>query len=130
MAPIRHVLPAAAALLVLIVAAMSAVPAVAGQQQGIRGSVTVGPTCPVLREGESCVKPFATTLHVRRLDAAGRTRTVKSGADGRFQVSLAAGRYRLTPASHDPYPHAAPQTVVVRAGRYTTVIVAYDSGIR
>lgn len=105
-------------------------PASAGQGQGIRGSVTIGPTCPVQREGESCVRPFATVLFLHRIGSSDRPRTVRSGSDGRFRVALRVGRYRLTPRNGDPYPRAEPQMVIVRADRYTKVSVAYDSGIR
>lgn len=105
-------------------------PAAAGQRQGIRGTVTIGPTCPVQREGESCVRPFATVLFLRRVGSSAAPRTLRSGTDGRFTVALAVGRYRLTPRNGKPYPRAAAQTVSVRAGRYTRVSVDYDSGIR
>jgi hypothetical protein len=123
---IRRWLPLAAVMLSLT----WVLPASAGQSQGIRGSVTIGPTCPVQREGESCVRPFATVLFLHRIGSSGPARTVRSGSDGRFRVALRVGRYRLTPQNGDPYPRAEPQTVIVRADRHTKVSVAYDSGIR
>lgn len=107
-----------------------ALPASATESQGIRGSVTLGPTCPVQREGESCERPYAALLLLRRVGSGNPPRILRSGRDGRFRVALRAGRYRLTPENGHPYPRAEPQTVVVRVGRYTNVTVAYDSGIR
>jgi len=123
---IRRVLCLAAALVGLV----AALPAASAPNQGIRGLVTLGPTCPVQREGESCERPFAAVLYLRRIGSDGPPHVVRSGADGRFRVALKIGRYRLTPRNAAPYPHAEPQTVVVRAGRFTVVSVAYDTGIR
>lgn len=98
--------------------------------QGIRGYVTLGPTCPVQRVGETCERPYAATMSLRRLGSTAPARTVRSGDDGRFRVALRVGRYRLTPRHSAPFPHAEPQTVIVRAGRFTRVTVAFDTGIR
>ena len=122
----RRVSCLAAALVGLVVA----LPAASAPNQGIRGVVTLGPTCAVQREGESCERPFAAVLYLRRLGSDGPARVVRSGVDGRFRVALRIGRYRLTPRNAAPYPHAEPQTVVVRASRFTAVSVAYDTGIR
>lgn len=116
-----------ASVLVGLVAARPAAPA---PNQGIRGVVTLGPTCPVQREGESCERPLAAVLYLSRIGSHGPARVVRSGADGRFRVALPVGRYRLKPRNAAPYPHAEPQTVTVRAGRFTAVSVAYDTGIR
>ena len=105
-------------------------PAASAPSQGIRGVVTLGPTCPVQREGESCERPFAAVLYLSRIGSHSPARIVRSGADGRFRVALRVGRYRLRPRNAAPYPHAEPQTVAVRADRFTTVNVAYDTGIR
>jgi hypothetical protein len=118
-------------LLCTVLASLTFIPvALATPTQGIRGSVTLGPTCPVQREGESCEQPYAATLLLYRTGSRSRPRTLKSGADGTFRVALRAGRYRLVPKNGVPYPRAEPQIVIVRSGRFTRVVVAYDTGIR
>ena len=97
---------------------------------GVRGKVLYGPTCPVERPGEQCVKPYDATLHVRRLTTHRLLATVRSGDDGRFVVRLAPGRYVIDPVSGHPYPRAAPLKVVVKRHRFTRVTITYDSGIR
>lgn len=57
---------------------------------------------------------------------------VTSGVDGSYQIAAAPGAYVLDPQPLDgrPLPHAGPIDVAVEAGAWTTVDVAYDSGIR
>jgi hypothetical protein len=102
---------------------------------GIRGTVLLGPTCPVesspgANDPVPCLTPYAATLVV--LDNEGvKVATVTSGADGKFQLDLAPGDYVVTPESGtDSYPIAQPQSVTVSAGTYTEIQVNYDTGIR
>jgi hypothetical protein len=98
---------------------------------GVRGQVLYGPTCPVQRIGQSCTRPYAATILVRRESSGRRVATLHSSAhSGRFSVRLSPGRYRLEPRSGHPYPVARPQTVRVRRHRFTSVTINYDSGIR
>ncbi len=102
---------------------------------GIRGTVLLGPTCPVeaspgANDPEPCVTPYAATLVVLDGESAVVTR-VTSGGDGRFSVDLPPGEYVLTPETGpDSYPIAQPQSVVVVAGQYNEVQINYDTGIR
>ncbi|MEA2677218.1 MAG: hypothetical protein QOJ81_1359 [Chloroflexota bacterium] len=99
---------------------------------GIKGTVLLGPTCPV--EGSPdpapCLTPYVATLVV--LDDEGvKVATITSGDDGRFQIDLAPGDYVVTPESGtDTYPIAQPQSVTVATGVYTEIQVNYDTGIR
>ncbi len=103
---------------------------------GIKGTVLLGPTCPVQAspvDGSTpnpCLTPYAATLVV--LDNEGvKVATVTSGADGSFKVDLPAGDYVVTPDSgSDTYPIAQPQSVTVATGVYTEIQVNYDTGIR
>jgi len=52
-----------------------------------------------------------------------------SGADGRFRVALAPGTYLLLAAPGSRLP-MKPVTTTVTSGRYTTVSLAFDTGIR
>jgi hypothetical protein len=102
---------------------------------GIRGTVLLGPTCPVeVSPGDNnpvpCITPYVATLVV--LDSEGvKVATITSGADGRFQVNLTPGVYVVTPESGtDTYPIAQPQSVTVASGLFTEIQVNYDTGIR
>ncbi len=99
---------------------------------GIRGRVTVGPMCPVVQEGVPCPdRPLAATIRIRK--PGGKVvATVRSGAEGRFRVRLAAGRYVLEPVSPNAGapPYAPPVAVRVRAHAFSRISITYDSGIR
>jgi hypothetical protein len=102
---------------------------------GIRGTVLLGPTCPVesspgANDPVPCVTSYAATLVV--LDDEGvKVATINTGDDGKFQVDLAPGDYVVTPENGtDTYPIAQPQSVTVATGLYTDIEVNYDTGIR
>ncbi|MDQ6710197.1 MAG: carboxypeptidase-like regulatory domain-containing protein [Candidatus Dormibacteraeota bacterium] len=99
---------------------------------GIRGVVTVGPTCPVERVNSPCPpRPMQATIDVR--DASGKqVATVVSGSDGHFQADLLPGTYTLKGVAPGGagLPRPILVTVTVVAGSYATVNVEFDSGIR
>ena len=99
---------------------------------GIRGIVTLGPTCPVEQVGEPpCVTPYAATLVITSADDDSVVARVSSGPDGAFTLDLPPGDYVIVPEpGGDPFPLGQPVEVTVEAGAYTEIEVAYDSGIR
>ncbi len=101
-------------------------------QTGIDGMVTLGPMCPVVRADQPCPdRPYEATLVVR--NAAGSTvARAQSGANGRFSIDLAAGRYVIEPQLPGPgrLPSAASVEVTVPVGGRASVSIAYDTGIR
>jgi hypothetical protein len=58
--------------------------------------------------------------------------TLDSAADGRFSVDLPPGQYTVT--ARIPHsvvrPQGATLTATVGPGRYTPVVIQFDSGIR
>ncbi len=96
---------------------------------GIRGRVTIGPTCPVQRVAHACVRPYRLTIAIRRQPTNRLAATVRTSANGRFTVALAPGRYLLVPQSGRPYPRSSPQAATVSPNRYTSVVISYDTGI-
>jgi len=101
-------------------------------ESGIEGLVTLGPVCPTQSDLLPCPdRPYQATLVI--LDAQGReaARTT-SGTDGRYRVTLAAGRYTVLPLApgSGPYPRASAVDATVVAGFVTIVNIAYDTGIR
>ncbi len=97
---------------------------------GLRLRVLIGPTCPVERVGQSCVRPYQASIRILRAPNNRLVTTVRSGTDGRVVVRLRPGRYLLVPRAGHPFPHSGSQAVVVYAHRFTSVTVIYDSGIR
>lgn len=97
---------------------------------GVRGLVLYGPTCPVQRPGQSCVRPYESSITIKRVPVGAVVAHVRSGANGRFNVRLRAGRYLLTPGNGNPFPRARSRTVSVYPHRFTAVTILFNSGIR
>lgn len=103
---------------------------------GISGRIVAGPTCPVesVPPAPGCAaRPLRATLLIRRVGGHGGATIVRSAADGRFRVGLAAGTYVVRALARAgatlPRPPATSR-VQVRVGRYTFVTITYDTGIR
>jgi hypothetical protein len=97
---------------------------------GVQGEVRIGPVQPVEQPGVPNDAPYAATLRIKRATDGKVVAETKSAADGSFRVALAPGDYVLEPLNGDPLPVAQAQDFTVTAGRFTTVDVEYDSGIR
>lgn len=100
---------------------------------GIKGQALAGPQCPVVQAGSPCPdKPIEATVDVLS-DTGARITTFTTDAEGRFEVDLRPGEYRLDPLPPDPdspLPVGVQQTVTVESGRFVEVTVHYDTGIR
>jgi hypothetical protein len=121
-----------ASLVVVLVIACGPSAASAPPNTGIRGIVTLGPTCPVEQVGQPpCVEPFAATLAVTSAEDGSVVARVDSGADGTFTIDVPPGDYVVVPEpGADPFPFGQPVEVTVAAGAYSEIEVAYDTGIR
>jgi hypothetical protein len=99
---------------------------------GVQITVTLGPTCPVQRLGETCEHPYAARIGI--FSESGRlVTTSQTSNDGRLRISLTPGTYVLKPQPHNPaqpYPRAKPVTVTVRPGVFAAVKIQYDTGIQ
>jgi len=99
---------------------------------GIRGIAHVGPQCPVVQYGSPCPDaPFDGEIRVSTPEGD-EVATAPTGDDGSFEVPLEPGSYVVDIVSENPGgpPFAKPVTVEVKAGSFTEVDVAVDSGIR
>jgi hypothetical protein len=102
---------------------------------GIAARVLAAPTCPVetIPPRPQCApRPLEVGVRVRRAGQSG-ARIVHSGADGRFRVRLSPGIYIVQglPEANPPLPRPpAARRVRVRAGRFTSITITYDTGIR
>ena len=125
-------LAALALAVALLAAACNGPGATAVPDTGIKGSVILGPTCPVQQAGQSpCVAPYVATLVITKADDGTVVARVTSAADGTFQVVVPAGDYVIAPQpGGDPFPVGQPVAVHVDAGAFSSVEVAYDTGIR
>lgn len=102
----------------------------AAGESGIEGQVLIGPTCPVVQEGDKCAdKPYQTTLTL--LNPQGELiLRFETDAEGRFKIPLPSGKYVLHPETTGRYPFAAEQEFTVTTGEYTQITITYESGIR
>jgi hypothetical protein len=97
---------------------------------GIRGSVQVGPQCPVEVEGSPCPDvPFHG--FVSASDADGEVARAETDDDGTFEMPLPPGVYEVVAVIEDAGPPTAvPQTVTVEDDAFTNLTLEVDSGIR
>ena len=98
----------------------------------IRGSVLLGPTCPVERISSPCPPHALADARVEAFDKNGDLRaSVVSDADGRFEMQLHPGEYVLTAViERDTARSAKGSSVRVSAGEVTRANVLVDTGIR
>ena len=102
---------------------------------GVRGTVTAGPTCPVVTipPDPACAdRPLAGARLVFRDVAGAEVGWAVSAQDGTFVVELAPGSYRVTAEPVEGLLGTpAPMDVQVDAGGAMTELrVSYDTGIR
>ena len=103
-------------------------------KSGVQGHVTIGPTCPVVREpaDPNCAdKPYKTTL-VLSSTIIGRNGGVLIQTDekGMFTDLLPPGTYMIRSQSSSMLPRLEPVTFEVVANRFTQLNLQFDSGIR
>jgi hypothetical protein len=99
-------------------------------ETGLAGVVMRGPIAPVCVDNEPCDAPFAATFVVSR---NGRDVTsFRTASDGRFELLLAPGAYRITPSADAPIisPATQGQDVAVGTSGLTTDTLHFDTGIR
>ncbi len=102
---------------------------------GLRGTVTAGPTCPVVQDppDPACAdRPVAGAIIVVTNAAGAEVVRITTGADGTYDVPLGPGVYTLTPqAVNGLMGTAAVQQVRLQAGEgVVTIDFSYDTGIR
>jgi hypothetical protein len=90
--------------------------------------------CPMMRDASPCPdKPLPAKLTItRRGTDTVVVATATSDTNGNFRIPLPPGDYVLRPTNiaGGLHPAASPMDVAVQAGRYTTITVPFDSGIR
>jgi hypothetical protein len=118
-----------AALIALVVVASACGSGAGAPTGGVDGRVTIGPTCPVEREGSPC-PPGVWTGTVRATSSDGDLHDTTTGAEGSYELKLPPGTYTVTPVLDGPGPPSArPQTVTVGT-TMQHLDLQLDSGIR
>ena len=101
---------------------------------GVRGNVSLGPTCPVMRDppDPQCAdRPYETKISVFRAgNATNVLATAKSNAQGIFEVSLPAGDYVVSAEGGQMLPRCSPVSVTVSPNTYASATIECDTGIR
>ena len=97
---------------------------------GVEGTVTIGPSCPVVREDQPCPdEPFQATFKV--LTASGDEVTqFTTDENGQYHIALPPGNYILRTATKGVLPHTTAPAFTVTAGQFTKLDIVFDSGIR
>lgn len=116
--------------ILIILLATCSIQEAAPADSGVEGQVSIGPMCPVVQVGQPCPdQPYQATLTINGRDGK-RITQAQADQQGHFKINLKPGDYILHPESPNAMPFAAEQTFHVEAGRFTQLIVGYDSGIR
>lgn len=100
---------------------------------GVRGTVLLGPTCPVERippDPQCADRPYATNIAVYHTGGTSAFATGKSDASGAFEFSLPSGTYTLKASGGTMLPRCNPAEVTVAASGYVTADISCDTGIR
>ena len=118
-------------LLLFLVACAGRGPSSSGDS-GIRGTVLLGPTCPVETLESPCPDRPLADVEIRVLQGGDVVATVRSDGKGRFAVALDPGRYEVQAVVEEGGPgmSAKPIGVLVTNGVFNEVNVPVDSGIR
>lgn len=104
----------------------------------LSGRITVGPNCPVEVEGEECLPPAGTyqsilvLVYARLADGERLVAQVRAADDGRFDLQLPPGSYRVA-LEHSIGIPGAPQPareVEIESGATTELAFDIDTGIR
>jgi hypothetical protein len=101
---------------------------------GVEGVVTIGPTCPVMREGDaSCAdRPYVTIVQVIAVGSPKSSpfTTAKTDAEGRYKIMLPPGNYALQPVGGSVMPRCETREIAVAPSIITKIDLSCDSGIR
>jgi hypothetical protein len=130
----KRLLPVAAFLILLpVFSACAGGSAPSSARTGtVRGTVLLGPTCPVESLESPCPDQPAEGVEVQAIRGETVSATAVSESDGGFTLDLAPGTYLLQAVVEPGGPgmSAQPTRVTVREGDVANVIVLLDTGIR
>jgi len=100
---------------------------------GVRGVVTRGPMCPVVREGDnSCAdQPVSTDVYLYRTGSSVPFATVISDKSGQFQFNVPPGNYTLNAKNTSGITtECSPTSVTIGSDQTVVADISCDTGIR
>lgn len=101
---------------------------------GVEGVVTIGPTCPVVKEGDlSCAdKPYSTTIEVINIGSIKSSifSSVESDKEGNYKLMLPPGEYTLQSNIGNTMPSCESKNIIIEPSKIIKVNISCDSGIR
>lgn len=109
-------------------------PPVFKNDSGVRGTITLGPTCPVERippDPQCAPKPYATQILVYSKNGSTIVATASSDAYGDYVVALPAGSYTIAPRGGGNMPPTCqPVAITITSHVFTAENLSCDTGIR
>lgn len=99
---------------------------------GIEGQVLLGPMTAVMRSDRPVPdKPYKAKINILDTDRK-KIMEIETDDEGIFKVPLAPGIYIIDPVAPKPNlpPYPEPQKVTVNPGKFSKIIVRFDTGIR
>jgi hypothetical protein len=118
-----------AALLMVLVLTAACASNAGAPSGGIEGRVTIGPTCPVEREGSPC-PPGTWSGTVRATASDGSQHNTTTSTDGYYRLALAPGTYTVAPVVEGSGPPTAKLVTVTVGSAMQQIDLQLDSGIR
>lgn len=118
----------------ILVEGDSNTPAPTGKS-GIRGTVLLGPTCPLERippDPKCADKLYQTNLELTTVDGTRVVATFASDSEGTFSVDVTPGAYTIRSVTEtNVHPYCSThEAIQVTANKYTNAEVSCDTGIR
>ncbi len=103
-------------------------------KSGIRGTVMLGPSCPVMRnppDPQCTDKPYQTSVSVSHSSSPTKVfATAESASDGTFKLSLPPGDYIVSAGGNKSLPRCSNVSATVESSGYIEVQISCDTGIR
>lgn len=99
---------------------------------GIHATVTIGPTCPVMRipPDPACAdRPYKADFKITKKGSL-FSKTVSSGSDGILNIELSPGEYIISAVLKNVMPRLSPVAFTITQGKVTELTLQFDSGIR
>lgn len=104
-------------------------------KSGIKGTVLLGPTCPVMKipPDPNCAdKGYQTSLVAKDLNGTQIIPQFETDAKGNFTIDIPPGEYIISTASNTKmFPRCGNSgNILVQKNIYTDVVISCDTGIR
>lgn len=102
-------------------------------KSGIKGTVTLSPTCPVERmppDPKCAPKPYQTSFNILKKGNTAVIKTIQSNTSGVFNVDLDPETYILKAKGGNVLPSCSEASAEVKSGQYATIDISCDTGIR